>query len=65
MFCSFHVEGIDKDAGIYIDDVQLIETNHKPWNKTVHNNAWNYPQKPRNFQPMPKSLTIIPKNDQF
>ena len=35
------------------------------WTKKEHDAAWSYPTKPRSFIPPPKSLTNIPKNDDF
>ena len=60
---QFHVEGIDQDADIFIDDVILTETNKPPWNKYDFEEMWKYPSKPRSFLPPPKSLVQVPMHD--
>ena len=63
---QFHVEGIDQDADILIDDVVLTETDLKPWNKKEHEEKWNYPTKPRSFSGPPMSLLLdVPDNDEY
>ena len=63
---QFHVEGIDQDADILIDDVVLTETDLKPWNKKEHEEKWNYPTKPRSFSGPPMSLLLdVPDNDDY
>lgn len=63
---SFHVDGLDQDASVYIDDVQLVPTG-RTQSRESHDAAWAYGKSKARQQwgQPPNQLVEVPKEDVF
>jgi len=63
---SFHVDGIDQDASVYIDDVRLVRTG-RIQSRESHDAAWGYAKSKARQQwgQPPNQLVDVPKEDVF
>lgn len=63
---SFHVDGLDQDAPVYIDDVRLVPTG-RIQSRESHDAAWGYAKSKARQQwgQPPNQLVEVPKEDVF